>query len=359
LIKDKSGNLYVMFKSTGFGFAKYNSHLVEQWQFLDDKQSLTINYLSIATDGSVFYSGNRGVVNVGPSAVAGKVNPAGTLAWENVVGAGANNSTSCAVTPDGGVIFAGSSSGQVIGNPPDVTGGPWLARYGSDGTRSSLKQYNEQYTGAVGGSSSLSVDPSGNIYLLAGDAMKVSASGDIISFVAHDGSQLGGRTFHPASTTSAGDAFYVSANVLSQYDTSLKRLVDMQFESARMKVIDPVEGVTWTGNFGSAISDSYIDTTSSGAIYLAGGYSNTYKNGSVPRPTTQPLYVGRYKADGSRVWFKEFGTDTSGSGRVAGIVSDDTTNSVVVFGRGNSSPGNTGSFLFKLNAADGTVIQSP
>jgi hypothetical protein len=195
--------------------------------------------------------------------------------------------------------------------------------------------------------------------------MKVSASGDMLSFVSHDDSptnKFGGKRFYPASTTSAGDAFYVAANVLSKFDANLKRLVDMEFEAPRMKVIDTVEGVTWTGSFAPGTSSNlYVDGTSTGAIYLASNYSNTYKNGAAPRPTTQPIFVGRYNADGSRVWFKEIVTRPPVAGQidagiVAGIVSDDTTNSVVVFARGSAMAAN---FLFKLNAVDGTVIQSP
>jgi hypothetical protein len=63
-----------------------------------------------------------------------------------------------------------------------------------------------------------------------------------------------------------------------------------------------LEGVVWTGHFvmGSAVA------ISADAIYINGGYENSYQNGSVPKPTTNPGFVARYDLQGNQIWFKEY-----------------------------------------------------
>jgi hypothetical protein len=79
----------------------------------------------------------------------------------------------------------------------------------------------------------------------------------------------------------------------------------------QQKVLDPVEGVMWTGGFNRC--RGILSTTD--AVYVFGMYTTQIKNGSTIRKDQgESVFIGRYDLDGNQVWFKQYvGPDTGGN----------------------------------------------
>ncbi len=97
---------------------------------------------------------------------------------------------------------------------------------------------------------------------------------------------------------------------LAKFNLDGDLLDKREVEFGRSAVLDPVENVIWNGRVSESLSPFSLGRTSppfvvgSNAIYLVGIYNNSYLNGSIAKPTTEALYVGRYDLSGARVWFQ-------------------------------------------------------
>jgi len=392
LDSDEQGNIYVAFgrahNTAAIGgiarIAKYDTELEQAWlcelYVNPDAQLLGAEIVAIATSpsGGVSYTGTDGY-----DAVVGKVSAAGEIAWEHKwESSGKEIGRGVAISGNGSIYAAGTTTGQAPGNPPTNTAGPWLARYDDEGTRIWLKQF-PVIQGEQPLRQQLFLDGAGGIYYVLGtSAIKWSEAGaeefrtvlpDVTSregyhfsygrlgFERSHEQLFGWGPFRPEDPTQSTLAHRLT---LSVYDANLALLWTRSGELPRSAIVEPVEGVTWTGSYGGKgdalwAGGQQAMVVGSDAVYVVGVYRNDYANGAVPRPSTNPTFVARYDLTGERVWFRQFRFEGS-NGEVT-----DPMNSIleradmVLDADGNPVIGiNTDkqSFLFRLNAADGTVL---
>jgi hypothetical protein len=203
--------------------------------------------------------------------------------------------------------------------------------------------------------SSLLADKSDNVYLLTSDS---NGGPGLLKVETAQGAELARHSGLSAfEMNSAKDtAFSWTGGLLQTPDLAAFSLHPIaKVEPQRSAILDPVENVIWTGRMGGG--GPLVAAT--GALYLSGTYTNRYQNGSVTRAGTNPSYVGRYGLDGTRVWFQELTFETD-----AGLVTNqirrtflDVSGNLLIEADTAGSPAATaGAYLFKLSAADGTVM---
>jgi len=366
MFEDSTGNVFL----TGRGMKLYkfpaSLSTTPLWTFTGASitgASMSVLSASLAADDGVFIGGSTNVALPGETAgglsdaVVGKLNANGTVAWVHQWGSSSNESTGLTRSlSDGSVIAGGASDGQAPGNPSTSARGFWLARYSATGTRLWLKQYQSTLNGVstLDASTKLLVDKNDNAYFFFGSA--IGASSVLKVETAHGNeisrySQFDGRVMNSPKDTMYG---WRGGSLEARELNAFTVLYSAQTEPPRTAVLDPVENVIWTGRMSGGAPAAGAD-----ALYLSGGYSNTYKNGSIVRPQTTHSFVGRYDLDGTRVWFQElvFGSDSGGVfNQVNRLLIDISGNVLVAADTYSSSPETGGGYLFKLSAADGAVM---
>jgi len=321
-------------------------------------------------DGSIAFGGSTnaavpGHTNVGSSdAVVGKLTSDGELAWIHQWGSsGGENTRLTSFAEDGSVLAWGLSNGQVPGGSSDNAKGPWAARYSADGqTRAWLKQYKVQPVLMFNNSRAF-VDAAGNFNAILGN---------LIQRITGDGAEIarwapkGGQGFVPFNTlvpNAERDAIFGWDNL--QVSTSVpfapafgQQTLDGSIsyyrfiEPKRTAVLEPVENVIWTGEYGITTKSYRTIAVTADSVYLAGEFSNVYKNGSVTRPATKPLSIGRYDLHGKRIWFQEivFAGDSIVNPVIVVDMATDPEGNVVIAATGAKD------VLFKLSADDGDLL---
>jgi hypothetical protein len=385
LLADADDNLFTVGSPPGGGaqeLNKYDPSLAQLWAF---KLTMSVaqlyrTTLSIAPDGGIFFGGVARSALPGETygggtsdAVVGKLTPAGTVAWMHQLGGGAAETTLLTTpTSDGGVIAYGSATGQLPGMTSAMANGDWIARYDAAGTRNFLKQY-EPFQGAGGLRSRMFIDAVGNVIVVSANTLfKVDSE----TGAEHEriGSIVPGKGTGYGYTTAASnpdkDAFYcwlppsagapTALGTLWKYGLDGLPLWHRSAEPERSAVIDPVENVIWKGtlSYVNSQTDPQNVAVTADAIYVVGGYSNRYMNGSTPRSTTTPIFVGRYDLKGERVWFQEFllkstlANVPNFSGELMGLTLDSKENPVLAVQGGVLHRG----IIFKLSKGDGTLL---
>jgi hypothetical protein len=381
------------------------------------EQNTDGNTLSVAADGGLFFGGRIASALPGESyggaedSFVGKIAADGTLAWIHQLGSSSSDFVHRTFgLPDGSVIAIGETSGQLPGQPDTVLGGTygsdWLVRYEADGTQTWLKQYTVDPAGSIPGGlfgtdadgrqdTEMALDPSG--VLLVADGPSVTkidvAHGTVLDsrLVVNDNVATTAQTPNgnlvncvPIGMTS--DGFYTwtdyvnrdsaknpkSSAALAKFSLDGVVLSYREVEPVRTAVIDPVGNVTWSGTMNAlnpGLSTNRYIAVSSDAVYLAGIYENSYSiDGAAARPTIRNLFVGKYSLTGDRIWFQElsFAGDTADDmirSLPRGLQLDLSGNPVLLAVQKSFDNNNhdlllnpTGGFIFKLNAADGTVM---
>jgi hypothetical protein len=331
---------------------------------------------SVRSDGTAYFAGvtetqlSGETYGGGKDAVIGKLNPQlNDVEWVHQLGAsGDETGRLTLVTADGAVIAAGDSTGQLPGMPAARSGGHWLARYEADGTRTFLKQYDplaasgaelfgQLLTGAddrllmLGKSTTFLVNALDGTELSRSVGEALSLGGYLPAAMAPDG-----QTFFSWASV-PGDPSGVKNLALSQRDLTGGLLGVASFEPPRSAVIDSQEDVSWNGSPDAVTtgSDSSLGlAVSDDSVFLVGTYRNEYKNGSLARPTTTPIFVGRYTLQGERVWFRELliNSDELKKATLLGIALDPSRNPVVGLRRPGS--GFVG-LVFTLGREDGAL----
>ncbi len=380
-LQDSSGNFFSIGDDK---LVKYSPAFAVLWSYsLTNTAGLLINSqtLSVAPDGGIYFGGYINAALPGETfagetdAVIGKITSAGTLAWIHQWGSSSNDATTrTAVEPDGSVIAHGTSSGQAPGNPATVAGGPWMARYSATGARTWLKQYRTD--AGEFNVSDLTIDATGIVRLIGTfDILKVEPTlgAELARVKLNTGNFL--WSYLPVVLNPSKDALYSWGECwgtlgrttgLAKFNLDGDLLDKREVEFGRSAVLDTVENVIWNGGIRvlDSLSPFSVGRTSppfvvgSNAIYLVGIYTNSYLNGSIAKPTTEALYVGRYDLNGARVWFQEFvfpgDTANTVSSHFSGIVLDANGNPVIATSAYHN--GDVGSFIFKLNAATGEIL---
>jgi hypothetical protein len=375
---DSVGNIYFegLEQGQNITISKYNASLSKLWGVsLTDlgfdfyTSNGVIPAIALTHDDEILVGGFTATALPGETAsgsfhdaVVGKIDGDGNVVWLHQWGSGGQQETvAVAEGPDGAVLAMGPCSGQAPKNPASVTGGPFTARYEADGTRTWLKQFEPLGVAAARPEGSLFVDDSGHQYV------NVAAQPETLIKIDGDGSE---EWRYSLPTEDSGSPLYgllawapskasffglsTAARQGAVRDSLAKYRLDgtnawYRKTAEQSAVIDDVEGVTWTGSFGS-LDQLVVDAD---GIFIGGGYENVYAHGSVPRPSTFPAFVARYDFDGNRVWFQEFVPDDLETLRpttdVRGLVMDPDHHLIVAIH-------SITTHMFKLDAGDGTLL---
>lgn len=356
---------------------KYDTTLATVWSFpLNSIPNVTVlpSTFSLGSDGSIGFGGSTdeavaGHTNAGfTDAVVGKLTKAGAVAWIHQWGSsGQDVARLTAFSADGGLFSWGLSSGQVPGQPAEVAGGPWTALYSGDGeTRAWLKQY--QKLGVVQyGTPFAFFDAGGQTSIVLANLIQRFDGTGVETMRLKPPTNGGFYLFDPTCPSANGDGLFGFSLLHTAEDSSTSRLAFAfqnlsggveyyrSVEPPRTRILDTVEGVTWTGDMAEFGANAKAIAATGNAIYIAGTYRNVYKNGSVAHPSTTPLWVGRYDLKGNRIWFQEilYGSASNiGQASLSGIAVDAAGNVVLSAGTLTNN-----SYLVKLKASDGTVLQ--
>ena len=325
--------------------------------------------LAIGPDDSIYFGGENAAAGTYVSKLDSTGASVWTKGWTNAGGTG-NDTDYVAAAPDGSVFGWGNGYGQAPGNPPANAGGDVLALYQPDGTRTFLTQVPPFHNNSTS-IGNLLVDATGNAYvgfLDYGDLntkqslaiLKVSPAGKVLatkevaalnSFeharLANDQKSIYLLQFK--TVAGHGDAQIFALGL----DGSVAWYRNLHIHT---EVIDPVEGVTWTGLV-SEVSDLQVTKDS---IYISGLYQDTYMNGSTPRPSVIHGFVTRLGLDGTQQWFQDFQFD---GGTKSPVESYDQSRLAVgadgsplaFFTAQNTATGTGQLYMLKLNKSDGTL----
>jgi hypothetical protein len=313
--------------------------------------------------GEVFFAGQTNTAAAlagettlgGTDLLLGHVTAAGQPDWAHQFGGAFNeNGLFVRVTGDGSPIIFGTATGQLPAQPSTASGGPFAINYSAAGVRGWTRQLPGLNARAF---FDVTVDGSGNSFgLSAGSSVgapvvfRVNADGTVgwtgNSFAPVPVTSTGGETFHVAAAPGGGFFTlhgYSPACVLTRWDANGSPMW-YRLSAEHNVVIDAVENVIWRGRF---LSCDGIKVTSD-AVYIAGSFENYFMNGSVPRPSTSPIYVGRYDLEGNQAWFTML--DLRG-GTFFRFVVDGHGDPIV---SGWVTPGNR-TDVHRLRAADGVL----
>jgi len=168
---DSAANVYVVGRSNDAGtfdilIAKYNTSGTIQWQRRLSNVSYTDSGNGIATDssGNVYITGSSSTAIGGQYFITAKYNTSGTLQWQRQIGDGS-------FSYDGRGIAVDASSNVYVCSTSDPAGtGSFIviAKYDTSGAiqwQRSLKPSG----GALANSQGISVDASGNVYVIGFD----------------------------------------------------------------------------------------------------------------------------------------------------------------------------------------------
>ncbi|MEI9938502.1 MAG: hypothetical protein WDO69_14895 [Pseudomonadota bacterium] len=366
VLADSSGNIYLQCQKS---LTQYSSSFTRGWTvgFSAD----LAEYQTSAVSGTDLYVGG----SIAQAALVARIDSNGNEVWRDTwSSSGSQSVRELALAPNGALYATGDSTGQAPGNPSSAAGGRWIAKYDpSNGTRLWLKQAG-QYRVAQAAFFPIVTDVDSNLYVsgcLPNEPCLGNASLQVFDSSGNARPGISLTTAFAGMNFGLGDIHYSASDETlfmvtraSNPVTTTSPISVVSFgldgtlkwysygELPRTAILDPVEGVEWSGHFDDLAPQFAL---SNDAIFVAGVYSNTYRNGSNPPPSTHPAYVARYDRKGHRVWFQEFsfnqGVSVSGGGGVALLPSG---NLVVALDGPNHAGG---PYLVQLKSADGTVVQ--
>ena len=319
---DSSGNSYVVGGTSGdlggtsaggadVYIAKYDVNGNPVWI----KQFGTADYeegLRIAVDSSGnsyvtgYTTGDLGGINAGRNdGFVAKYDANGNQQWIRQFGTVWNDEGyGIAVDSSGNSYVTGDTSGDFGVGGYAGGGDAFIAKYDTDGNQLWIKQFGTMY---VDGGDSITVDSSGNSYVMGG------TSGD-----------LGG-------TSAGGYDVYIA-----KYDTD--------------------GGQLWIRQFGSTSSDygRGLALDSAGNSYISGGTAGDLDGTNAGGAD---VYIAKYDTDGGQLWIKQFGTASDDYGRGIGV---DSSGNSYVMGHtdgdlGGSNAGNNDVFVTKYDT-DGSQM---
>lgn len=371
VLVDEDGNFffsgYVETVDSGI-LVKLDSDFNVVWELMpsdlatDDYSAIGVVEVDLNEEGEILFAGSPSAGgSSNTDAFVGKLDLEGNLIWHDVWGSNMPDGTiQVTYAPNGNFLTVSySSSGQAPGNPPDNAGNPVLTWYTPDNERQllhqvsdsslsevlfqndgstlafvrnayddeiSLKQYGPERAEAV-----IRLPATFDLNFRAPNNLAFNHTQDVIY-------TLGGipSLGSEASLSAYGMAAYALDGTLLWY----RRVSD------RTKVIDEVEGTTWTGNH---LNDGQFKITND-SIIVSGIYQNRYVYGSNPPPDFNAPFIARYDLTGELVWFKQYQT-TPSSSRFSEFVLD-SNGDIVVFGSGPELSG----CIFRVDVEDGSVI---
>jgi hypothetical protein len=301
------------------------------------------NPLAVDGTGNIYVGGEndaRGAVGT----FVTKVLPDSTVAWQKTIGSATTNQVfGVAVGADGAISAMGQCSGQLPQQPASASGHGFELKYSSAGDL--LQTVQSADIGPY--PSGLQLDILGNSFFLNGGAVaKLDPMSKVLWSVATvgvdphfnlavrpDGSAL--FDFEPSPQGYLGK--------IVQRDSANGAATSVRPFGTQMVTLNAAEGATWTGAFFHYGAAPFMVATND-SIYLAGVYSNTYRNGSSPPPTTGTSYVLRLDSTGKQVWFRLFSFGKNDLGlRAMAIGSQDQLVLLGSYGE-----------ILELKASDGT-----
>jgi hypothetical protein len=299
------------------------------------------NGLGADSTGNIYLGGQLVTQFVGQAAIQ-QVLPDGTLGWKSSIGSSAagvqNSAGALTVGPDDTVYISGSSSGQLPNQPVTASGDGFVAHYAKDGTLISVDQ--APFISTVAGP--LTVDTAGQV-VLANSLVAVDSNLQLLWAVPSSLATQANAAFSPSGLLFDSGLNTAGMNIVEERSSATGAGIWQRQFAVQTGTVNAVEGETWTGQF----RGTPVMVATSDSVYLAGSYSNTYKNGSSPPPTTAPCYVARLDTMGSQIWFRQFETTlvtTSGHDFAPSAIALSGKKLVVA----------SSEIVFQLNAADGT-----
>lgn len=311
--------------------------------------------VSTSVDGAsvLFGSSNPDAPSVGGrEAFVVKINYAGKTLWKDAWGStGHDDVTATGIANNGGVVSAGTSTGQVPENPASVAKGMWIAWHELDGRRAFHKQYSNASI-----PNQVLIDSNITAIHVIGDSnwVKVNLSGveqlrvDIKSMV------------HPKAALSKDEkSMYLWGQTRFEKYSATTGVLERawEFEGERRAVVDPGQ-TEWTGLGQGGNEHAYVAVGKS-SFYITGTYTNTYRNGPSPRPTTRLPFIGKYDMDGRRLWFQEIAIEADDSNGenvfLQGLLLDEEDNPILGLFNNEAVAQNRKGYVIKLDSATGAA----
>jgi hypothetical protein len=207
-----------------------------------------------------------------------KYDSAGQVVWTEMLGsAGTASAYSLALNPKGGVVVAGSTTGQVMQTAvSDGNSDSFVAQYDSSGNQTWVKQIqtlNNNQAAAV------SVDTSGNVYI----------GGQVTGVIGKGQTNNGGNDAYVAKLDSKGNVVYEQQYGSSGNDSAAATAVTSDGGLLVASVLnghavvskyangDATQAPVWTQDLGALQAGGSIGgmTVSNGKVYITGTTSNT------------------------------------------------------------------------------------
>ncbi|MBT8469019.1 MAG: hypothetical protein KJN97_09745 [Deltaproteobacteria bacterium] len=259
----------------------------------------------------------------------GKMTPSGSEAWTSLIDGYEHEYMSSLAVGRGktaAVYVSATSTSQMPGHPPAAKGHPVVAKFGTNGKTTWLKQSASFGTSQSHGVR-MAADLSGNVYILpintsdiGNTILKLDNQGTVVwqatLVVPRDRSRA---SLSNLEVSPDGKSIYVlgtkdNSLLVIKLDPSGRQQWVRITETRHSVVLDPVEGVRWDGT-GRRLSSLYA-SASNEALYVAFPYWNTYVHGSRPRePHTDVLVAAFNQASGKLQWARQYGLSSTGQQR--------------------------------------------
>jgi hypothetical protein len=300
-----------------------------------------------------------------------KYDSAGNVVWTRMLGsAGTASAYSLALTPSGGVVVAGSTTGQVMSTAvSDGNNDSFVAQYDATGNQTWVKQIQTLNSNQA---ASVSVDASGNVYI----------GGQVTGVIGSGQSNNGGNDAYIAKLNAKGSVVYEQQYGSSGNDSTAATSVTSDGSLLVASVVgghavvskyangDATQPPVWQEDLGALQAGGTIGgmTVSNGQIYVTGTTSNanltaggqaTVANASSGGTDAYVFSLTDNGTSAAANTVTYVGTGTSDKGNAVTVGSDGTvylagTTNGTFAGQTRNIPSVDNMFVSALNS-DGTI----
>ena len=346
---------------------KYSSDGTKVWTKLLAGSSYDRNYgISTANDGSIYITGYtesnlEGQTNNGATdAFLTKFSSDGTKVWTKLLGTSDDEySQGVSISPDGSIYITGYTFGDLEGQSNSGASDAFLTKFSSDGTKVWTKLLaGSSYDRSYG----VSTANDGSIYITGYSQSNLegqtnNGGKDIyLTKFSSDGAKVWTKLLGTSNddwglgtSVSSDGAIYITGKTNGELDGQNNNGDNdgflIKYSSDGTKV--------WTRTLGSSSSDrsTGISTASDGSIYITG-----YMGGSLDGQSNsgnKDVFVSKYSSDGTKLWTKLIGTNSTDIGYGVSPSGDDY---IYISGHtqgnlnGETNSGDLDAFLIKLAA---------
>ena len=308
------------------------------------------NSVAVDSSGNIYICGYSSVTTT--HAFVAKYNSAGTLQWQRQLGP--SGSSTASYERGRGIAIDSSGNVYIVGHGTTSSAGQkdvFLAKYDSSGTI----QWQKTIAGSddeQAAKNGIVIDSSDNIYIQGSTGTAGSGSNSI--FVAKyntSGSQQWQRVLYTSNYDDA--AQYGSISVDGSGNVYVLGSVEYVFGNSNntplLAKYDASGNIQWRRYFGGSGFNQAggCATDSSGNIYVVAD-ANVSSSG-------KDLYIGKFDSSGNLTWQRGFGGNGTTNEISKGNIAIDSSNNIYVSGMSNTTGAGSYDFLITKWNSSGTL----